>query len=184
MARVAVLMAEGYEEGETITIVDILRRAGAEVTTFCFSDDRFVKGMYGMYVQADEKFSDVVKDYDAIVLPGGRPGGANLLSDEDVIAMVQYFHSHDKYVCAMCSGTIVLSEAKVIDGVRVTGYTGYAEKLKGGIFVDEVAVSDQKIITSQGPATGYPFAFLIAEELGYDVSHLKEGMLYNLAKGK
>ena len=78
MARVAVLMAEGYEEGETITIVDILRRAGAEVTTFCFSDDRFVKGMYGMYVQADEKFSDVVKDYDAIVLPGGRPGGANL----------------------------------------------------------------------------------------------------------
>lgn len=184
MKRVAVLMAEGFEEGETLTIVDILRRAGAEVCTFCFIDDLFVKGMHGIYVQADEKISDVVKDYDAIVLPGGRPGGANLCANPDVISLVQYFHSHDKYVCAMCSGTIVLSDAGVIDGVRVTGYTGYEKKLKGGIFTGEVAVSDQKIITSQGPATGYPFAFLIAEELGYDVSQLKERLLYHFAKGK
>lgn len=184
MARVAVLMAEGFEEGETLTIVDILRRAGAEVTTFGFCDDLFVKGMQNMYVKADEKFSDAVKDYDAIVLPGGRPGGANLCANPDVISMVQYFRDNDKYVCAMCSGTIVLSDAKVIDGVKVTGYTGYGEKLKGGIFTGALTESDQKIITSQGPATGYPFAFRIAEELGYDVSGLKERMLYNFAKGK
>lgn len=184
MARVAVLMAEGFEEGETLTIVDILRRAGAEVHTFGFGDDLFVKGMQNMYVKADEKFSDAVKDYDAVVLPGGKPGGANLCGNPDVISLVQYFHRHDKYVCAMCSGTIVLSDAGIIDGVRVTGYTGYAEKLKGGIFTEEVAVSDQKIITSQGPATGYPFAFMIAEELGYDVTLLKERLLYNYAKGK
>lgn len=184
MARAAVLMVEGFEEGETVTIVDILRRAGAEVSTFSFGEDLFVKGMHGMYVKADAQFSEEVKTYDAIVLPGGRPGGANLCANPDVISMVQYFRSHDKYVCAMCSGTIVLSDAKVIDGVKVTGYTGYAEKLKCGIFTDALVESDQKVITSQGPATGYPFAFKIAEELGYEVSGLKERMLYNFARGK
>ncbi|MGB7473236.1 MAG: DJ-1 family protein, partial [Trichococcus sp.] len=61
---------------------------------------------------------------------------------------------------------------------------GYAEKLKGGIFKEEVVVFDQNIITSQGPATPYPFAYKIAEVLGEDVSQMKEKMLYNFAGGK
>lgn len=70
MARVAVLMAEGYEEGETLTIVDLLRRAGIECHTFSF-DNEFVKGMHNMYVQADKMFGKEVQEYDMIVLPGG-----------------------------------------------------------------------------------------------------------------
>lgn len=102
----------------------------------------------------------------------------------DVIQMVQYFNDHDKYIAAMCSGTVVLSDAKVIDGKEVTGYTGYAEKLLGGIFKDEVVVADQNIVTSQGPATPYPFAYKIAEIFGKDTSVLREKMLYNFAGGK
>ena len=171
MAKVAVLMIEGYEEGETLTIVDLLKRAGIECHTFYFEDE-FVKGMHNMLIKADKKFSEDVKDYDMLVLPGGRPGGANLRNHPDVIRMVQYFNDHHKYLAAMCSGTLVLSDAKVIEGKKVTGYTGYEDKLIGGQFVDEVVVFDQNIITSQGPATPYPFAFKIAEVLGKDVSEM------------
>lgn len=183
MKKVAILMAEGFEESETITIVDILRRANIECNTFYF-DEPLVKGMHQMYIKADKKFSSEVKDYDMIVLPGGRPGGANLKANPDVIEMVQYFNSQNKWIAAMCSGTVVLSDAKVITGKKVTGYTGYAEKLIGGIFEEKVVVLDQNIITSQGPATPYPFAFQIAEALGADVSEIKERLLYKEAGGR
>ena len=183
MARVAVLMAQGYEEGETLTIVDLLRRAEIECHTFYFEDE-FVEGMHHMFVKGDKKFGEEVKDYDMIVLPGGRPGGANLKNNPAVIEIVQYFNENNKYIAAMCSGTIVLSDAKVIEGKKVTGYTGYAEKLIGGLFIDDVVVADQNIITSQGPATPYPFAFKIAEVLGKDVSVMKERLMYHFAGGK
>lgn len=183
MDRVAVLMAEGFEEGETITIVDLLRRSGIECHTFSFGEE-FVRGMHNMYIKADKKFGEEVKGYDMLVLPGGRPGGANLKNNPDVISMVQYFNDNNKYLAAMCSGTIVLSDAKVIDGKKVTGYTGYENQLKGGIFQDDVVVFDRNIITSQGPATPYPFAFKIAEVLGKDVSEMKERLMYHFAGGK
>ncbi|WP_341279664.1 DJ-1 family glyoxalase III [Paenibacillus sp. FSL H8-0537] len=183
MGKIAVLMAEGYEEGETLTIVDILRRAGLTCDTFYFGD-KLVKGMHGIYVEGDKPFGEEVKSYDMVVLPGGRPGGQNLRENPEVIKMVQYFNEHQKYIGAMCSGTVVLSEAKVIDGKQVTGYTCYAEKLIGGIFKDEVVVADQNLVTSQGPATPYPFAYKIAEIFGKDTSGLREKMLYHLAGGK
>ncbi|MGT2828229.1 DJ-1 family glyoxalase III [Streptococcus hillyeri] len=184
MAKVAVLMAEGYEEGETLTIVDILRRAEIETATFSFGEE-FVKGMHNMYIKADKVFSEEVYDYDVVVLPGGRPGGANLLANSDVIKLVQKFNETEgKYIAAMCSGTVVLSEAKVIDGKNVTGYTGYEEKLIGGNFKHDVVVFDQNIITSQGPATPYPFAYKIVEVLGKDTSTMRERMLYHFAGGR
>lgn len=183
MARVAVLMAEGFEEGETLTIVDLLRRANIECHTFSF-DGEFVKGMHHMLIKADKMFSDEIKDYDMLVLPGGRPGGDNLQNNPNVISMVQYFNHQNKYLAAMCSGTIVLSKAEVITGKKVTGYTGYDQKLIGGKFVDDVVVFDQNIITSQGPATPYPFAFKIIEVFKKDAIIMKERLMYNFAGGK
>lgn len=183
MSKIAVLMAEGYEEGETLTIVDILRRAGLTCHTFYFGD-KMVKGMHGMYVEGDKAFGEEVKEYDMVVLSGGRPGGQNLKENPEVIKMVQYFNDNNKYIGAMCSGTVVLSDAKVIEGKKVTGYTGYAEKLIGGIFINEVVVADKNIVTSQGPATPYPFAYKIAEVFGKDTAVLREKMLYNFAGGK
>ena len=132
-----------------------------------------------MCVQADKMFSDEIKDYDMLVLPGGRPEGENLRNHPGVIALVQYFRKHHKYIAAMCSGTTVLSQAKVIEGVKVTGYVGYAEKLKGGVFVDDVVVVDQHIITSQGPATVYPFVFQIAEIFHKNTDVIKDRLMYN-----
>lgn len=183
MKRVAVLMAEGYEEGETLTIVDLLRRGGIECHTFSFHEE-YVKGMHGMYVKADKIFSEEIKEYDVLVLPGGRPGGQILRENPKVISMIRYFNENHKYLGAMCSGTIALEVADVIKGKKVTGYTGYENKLLSGNFVDEVAVFDQNIITSQGPATPYPFAFKILEVLGKDVTEMKERLMYNFARGK
>ena len=84
-----------------------------------------------------------IKEYDVLVLPGGRPGGQNLRENPEVISMIRYFNEHHKYLGAMCSGTIALETADVINGKKVTGYTGYENKLLSGNFVDEVAVFDQ-----------------------------------------
>lgn len=183
MARVAVLMAEGYEEGETLAIVDLLRRAQIECHTFSLQD-RFVTGMHHMSIQADKIFNDEIKDYDMLVLPGGRPGGDNLRHHPGVIKLVQYFNEQQRYLAAMCSGTLVLSDAQVIKGKKVTGYTGYEDKLVGGEFVHDVVVHDQNIITSQGPATPYPFAFKLIEVLGKDPTEMKERLMYHFAGGR
>ena len=184
MGRVAVLMAEGYEEGETLTIVDLLRRGGLECHTFSFNEE-FVRGMHDMYVKADKLFNDEIKNYDMLVLPGGRPGGQNLLENQDVISLVQYFNEHHQYIAAMCSGTVVLEKANVIKGKKVTGYTGYQDKLVSGDFVNDVLLElYQRDDFHPELATPYPFAFKILEVFGKDVTEMKERLMYNFAGGR
>ncbi|MCR5468876.1 MAG: DJ-1/PfpI family protein [Lachnospiraceae bacterium] len=182
--RVAVLMVEGYEESETIQIVDMLRRMNITTHTFKFIDDEFVLSMQGMKIKADKKFSDEIKEYDVLVVPGGRTAGAKLIADESVQNMLKYFNANNKLIAGMCSGTTVLHAAGVLEGKKVTGYTGYAEKLTGANFCEDVAVYDKNVVTSQGPATPFPFAFKIMEALGVDASPLKERILYYVAGGR
>ena len=186
MAKVAVLMIDGYEESETMQIVDLLRRANVTCHTFRFQDDPFVLSMQGMYVRADKVFGPEVRAYDAIVVPGGRTAGAKLIANEDVLDMLRRFEEQGKLVCAMCSGTTVLEAAGVLAGKRVTGYTGYGERLLSAaeFVANEVAVLDGNTITSQGPATPYPFAFKIMEALGIDPAPFKERLLYTKAGGR
>lgn len=183
MKKIAILMAEGFEESETFIIVEVLRQCGLTCHTFYFENE-LVRGMQNIYIKGDKPISDEVKDYDCIVLPGGRPGGQNLRDNPKVIEMVQYFDQKNKLVSAMCSGTIVLSDSKVITGKHVTGYTGYEDKLIGGIFKHEVVVEDQNVITSQGPATPYPFAFKIAKSLCVNTELVREKHYYQLSGGK
>ena len=184
MRKVAVLLAEGFEEGETFTIVDVMRRLDIPCDTFYF-DSPWVKGMHGMVLKGDKPFGEKIDGYDAVVLPGRRPGGENLRNNPAVIGLLKRWNeTPGKILSALCSGTTVLAEAGVIEGKKMTGYTGYAKKLPGAIFCDEVAVADQNLATSQGPATGYPFAFKLAEVLGKDTSELRGQLMYDFAGGK
>ncbi len=184
MAKAAVLMMEGFEESETIQIVDLLRRVNVETHTFCFQDDLWVKSMQGMTIKADKKFSDEVKEYDVVVVPGGRTSWTRFVENKDVMDILKWFNDNNKLIAAMCSGTKVVKAADVIEGKKVTGYTGYADILTGAEFVEDVAVYDQNLVTSQGPATPYPFTFKIMEALGIDPQPLKDRLLYELAGGK
>lgn len=183
MCKVAVLLAEGFEEGETFTIVDVMRRLEIPCGTFYF-DGPWVKGMHGMVLKGDKPFGEEIEGYDVVVLPGGRPGGENLKNNPKVIDLLQRWDkTPGKILSALCSGTTVLAAAGVIEGKKMAGYTGYAEKLPGAIFCEDVAVADQNLVTSQGPATGHPFAFKLAEVLGKDTMELRERLLYSFAGG-
>ena len=185
MSKIAVLMVEGYEESETMQIVDLLRRANVVCHTFRFQDDEYVLSMQGMRIKSDKRFGPEVMDYDGIVVPGGRTAAAPLIANEEVMQTLRAFDDAGKLVCGMCSGTTVLEAAGVLAGKRATGYTGYAEKLKSATFVpDEVAVWDANVVTSQGPATPYPFAFKIMEALGIDPEPMKQSTLYTKAGGR
>lgn len=175
--RAAVLMAPGFEEGETLTIIDLLRRSGIECASIYF-DQPFVEGMHQIRIKADRKFSRDLEDWDILILPGGRPGGDFLLGSDDVIALVQKMNAQGKTVAAMCFGTRVLAKAGVIQGKKVTGYLGYEEILKDGQFVRTAAAADQNIVTGCGPATPYSFVFALLEHLGMDTEHLKYRMMY------
>lgn len=182
--KAAVLMVEGYEESETVQIVDLLRRANVTTHTFRFQDDPYVLSMQGMYVKADRRFPDGITDYDLIIVPGGRTAGAKLIANGDVQETLKRFNEEGKLIGAMCSGTTVVHAAGVMTWKKVTGYTGYSEKLTGARFVDDVSVFDANLITSQGPATPYPFAFKLMEALGIDPEPMKVRLLYKLAGGK
>ena len=185
MKKAAVLMMEGFEESETVQIVDLLRRAGVSVTKFCFHEDLWVHSMQGMDIRADAPFDkEEVKTYDIVIVPGGRTSWTKLLENKDAMDTLRWFNANNKLIGAMCSGTKVAHAAGVMKGKTVTGYTGYDKVLTDGNFVDAPAVWDHNLVTSQGPATPYPFAFRIMEALGIDPSPLKQRLLYNKAGGR
>ncbi|WP_029324414.1 DJ-1 family glyoxalase III [Butyrivibrio sp. AE3004] len=185
--RAAVLLADGFEEGESLFVVDILRRCGVCADTVSVEGE-MVRGSHDIYVKVDcligeNKFDD----YDMVVIPGGMPGAENLRNNPLVVKWVKKFDSEGKYIAAICAGPMVLKEAGITAGRTLTSYPAdkYRELFKDSNYVDDnkemekMVVVDDNIITSRGPATTLPFAFKLAEVLGGDVEKVKEGILYN-----
>lgn len=184
--KIAVLLANGFEEGEALFVVDIMRRAGFDCDLVSIKED-MVEGSHGIIVKADERIENVEKDsYDMVILPGGLPGADNLRDCKEVIKWVQIFiNNSSKFVAAICAAPQVLAKAGVIKGKKVTSYPSdnYREILKDAHYIDdELVVVDGNIITSKGPATTMPFAYKLVELLGGDATSLKEGMLFNMLK--
>ena len=185
--RAAVLLADGYEEGESLFVVDILRRTGVACDSVSIEGE-MVRGCHDIYVKADRLISpDIYDDYDMVIIPGGMPGAANLRDCKMVTDWVRKFAEEDKYVAAICAGPMVLKEAGIAEGRTLTSYPAdkYREMFAGSTYVDDNAdmeqmvVTDGKLITSRGPATTFPFAFKLAEVLGGNVEAVKHGILYN-----
>ena len=167
MAKALVFLASGFEEIETVTIVDVLRRAGVDVTVAGLAPN-IVEGKHGMRIVPDKSIDDVpVEDFDAFVVPGGNPGYKNLRNDPRVINMVKKAFDSNKLVAAICAGPTVLSDAGILKGKACTIYPGMDEELEagGGKPKQDMVVVDGNIITSRGPATALPFALKLAEKL-------------------
>jgi len=181
--KVAVVLADGFEEIEALSVVDILRRAEIDARMVSIADvadgaDIKVRGTHGISVIADDKIANI-SDYDAIVLPGGLPGADNLMACDALISAIQNFARAGKIVAAICAAPQVLGRAGVINGA-FTCYPGWQSRVASAGYTDAArVVRSGNIITSQGPATAMEFALELVKEFAGEekYSQIKAGLL-------
>ena len=176
MVKVAVMLAQGFEEIEALTVVDVLRRAN--ITCHMVGFEAQITGSHAIQVQSDRVFDGDLSEYDMIVLPGGMPGSVHLRDNEQLIAELQRFESIGKKVAAICAAPIALNQAGLLEGRNFTCYDGVQEQIVDGHYHKETVVVDGNVITSRGPATALAFAYHLVETLGGDAKALRDGMLY------
>lgn len=166
MKKLGVFMADGCEEIEALTVVDIARRAGLEVAMISITGEKLVKGAHGINFETDipAEFMDFDM-LDGIVLPGGMPGTLNLGANKYVLQTIVDFNVKGKLVSAICAAPSVLGEAGLLKGKKATSYPGFEDKLIGAEVCEEAVVVDGNIITSRGMGTAIEFALAIVEYL-------------------
>lgn len=164
MMKVIVLLAEGFEEIEALTPVDVLRRAGADVQMLSIHEALKVTGAHGIPVIADGLFAGG-EEADAVILPGGLPGAVNLAADERVREIIQRYLKEEKTVAAICAAPLALDAAGVLAGRRFTTYPGVEEKITEGTHETAAVVEDSKLITGKGPAFAMDFALAVTAQL-------------------
>ena len=178
MSKTGILMADGCEEIEGLTAVDILRRAGLEIVTISMNKTDSVTGSHNITFQTDAIFEQVnLDEFDAIILPGGMPGTVKLGEHAGVTKAVQAFASAGKLVAAICAAPSVLGAAGILQGKRAVCHPGFEDKLTGA----QVSfMTDGNIITSRGMGTAIEFALAIVQYLKDEdtVDDLKQKLVY------
>ncbi len=163
MPRVLVPLAQGCEELEAVTIIDLLRRADIEVITASL-DNKTITASRGVRLVADTSLDAVIDDeFDMIVLPGGLPGADHLDNDSRVHDKLQEMTAAGQYVAAICAAPKVLASADLLDGRSATSYPGVlnALDLHNTEISSEAVVVDGKVVTSRGPGTAMDFALTL-----------------------
>lgn len=163
---VLVVLAEGFEEIEAITPIDVLRRAGVQVTVAGVGK-RQVGGAHGVTVAADTLLEEYKGIPDAVVLPGGMPGAANLAQSKALEQLLKRMKESDKLIGAICAApALVLSKYGILEGKKATCYPGFEKEFgQKTTAVEERVVVDGRVITSQGPGTALSFALSLVEQL-------------------
>lgn len=167
MVSAILFLAPGFEEIETTTIVDVLRRCGVGVV-IAGIENQIIEGAHGMKFVSDTSIDETnVKDFEAVICPGGNPGYVNLRKDSRVLAMIKEAFNSKNLVAAICAAPAVLADAGILKNKNCTIYPGMEVELEkgGGKPRKDLVVEDSNIITSQGPATALLFAFKIANRL-------------------
>ncbi len=167
MAHVLVPLAEGFEELEAISIIDILRRAEIDVVVAGLSDGP-VRASRGTNVVPDMNLDDALqRDYDMVVLPGGMPGAANLNDDTRVHELLKKMANSGKFTGAICAAPMVLANAGILDGKRATSFPGFVDKmdLPNTNYTGAPVERDGKVITSRGAGTALDFALELVDAL-------------------
>ena len=162
MKKLAVCMADGCEEVEGLTVVDLLRRADIGAEMVSITGTRKVTGSHGIAFEADVTAEDADWDaYDGIILPGGMPGTNHLREHTLVRKAVQAYDKAGKLVSAICAAPTVLADCGVLEGKNATCYPGLEGKLAGARFLTDEVVVDGHTITSRGMGTAIPFGLAI-----------------------
>lgn len=165
MPKVLVPLAQGCEEIEAATIIDILRRAGIEVVSAGL-DAHPVRASRGMLLLPDTTLDAVLgHDYDMVVLPGGQPGTDNLRADARILDLLKRMAQRGKHVAAICAAPSVLAAAGLLDGRKATCYPTCLDGFPRVNLQTAAVVEDGKLITSRSPGTAMDFALALVERL-------------------
>lgn len=167
MHRVLVPLAQGCEELEAVTIIDLLRRAKIEVVTAGLNDEPVVASR-GVRLIPDISIDDAIdQNFDMIVLPGGLPGAEHLDNDPRIKSLLKKMANDEKYTAAICAAPKVLANAGILSNKKATSYPGFQENLDlpdTDLKTDPVVI-DGNVITSRGPGTAMDFALALIETL-------------------
>ena len=178
MARALVILADGCEEIEAVTVIDILRRGGVETLGACLKDT-LVRGNHGIAIEADLSLDHALSQrFDMLILPGGQPGASHLAADPRVQRLLQDHARDGRYLAAICAAPGVLAAAGLLQGKRATSFPGAIQDLSGIDYVDAAVVRDGKVVTSRGPGTAMAFALeLLTLLMGEDARRMVEERL-------
>ena len=165
MKTVLVPLAQGCEELEAVTLIDILRRADIHVVSAGL-DAKPVRGSRGTMLLPDTTLDEALAhNFDMIALPGGQPGTNNLMTDQRIIALVQRMAQQGKYVVAVCAAPAVLATAGILDGKRATSFPGALDAFPKVMQQQAAVMEDGLLITSRGPGTAMDFALTLIARL-------------------
>lgn len=181
MSKIGIFMADGCEEIEGLTVVDVVRRAKMEIITISITGKREVTSSHSVTFFTDVLASEVnYAELDGIVLPGGMPGTLNLGANEIVNKVIREFAVKGKLVSAICAAPSVLGAAGILVGKHATCHPGFEEKLIGAETSEDEVVVDGNIITSRGMGTAIAFALAIVRYFKDDtaVEEVKKGLVY------
>ena len=169
MSKIYEFLANGFEEIEALAPVDILRRGGQEVVTVSVTGNRLVESSHGVTVMADMLFEDAdLSDADLLLLPGGMPGSANLNQHEGVRQALLAHHDKGRLIGAICAAPMVLGGLGLLRGKRATCSPGFEVYLDGAEYTHELCTVDGNIITGEGPAASFPYAYQLLSMLTDD----------------
>lgn len=179
MARVVILLAEGFEELEAVAIIDVLRRAEIETVSAGLHEGPVLSARQVQIIPDTVIDSVAADDFDMLILPGGMPGSDNLNADERVRALIRDFNAKGKITGAICAAPYVLANAGVLEGKRATAYPSFKDRLGQAIYEEKTVVEDGGIMTSRGPGTAVYFALAIVEKFSgkEKAQKIKEAML-------
>lgn len=181
MHRSFIFLAEGFEEIEALTVVDVMRRAGMDIKTVSITSEREVVGAHGIPVKADLTFKEA--DFEGsewLILPGGMPGATNLAAFAPLCDLLKV---HKGKIAAICASPgVVLAPLGILDGVEATVYPGFEGQCKenGAIMRDVPVMALDKIITGNGPSAALRFALaIVANSMGESTAQqVGGGMLF------
>lgn len=181
MHRSFIFLAEGFEEIEALTVVDVLRRAGMDIKSVAIGSDKEVTGAHGITVRADLTFKEAgYADSEWLIIPGGMPGSTNLAADT---ALCDLLKVHKGKIAAICAAPgVVLAPLGLLEGREVTCYPGFDAACRefGAVVRDVPVKALDTLITANGPSAALQFALaIVANSLGQSVAQqVGEGMLY------
>ena len=168
MSRVGIFLADGFEEIEGLTVVDILRRAGIDISMISINGKKKVTGAHGIALDTDEDIVQCDLDkLDMLVLPGGMPGTLNEEASETIQAAIDYCAKNDRWIGAICAAPSILGHKGLLQGKTATCYTGFEKDLLGAEIGSDGVIQDGKYITARGAGVAVDFGLeLVGAMLG------------------